>query len=75
MSGASDTSKEAHQAQCEVIRRAGGPARLRMALEMSEFVRELTLRRIRKQRPNLSREDAAAALLRELYPSAVPDDA
>ena len=74
MSGASDTSREARQAQCEVMRRAGAPARLRMALEMSEFVRELTLRRIRMQRPELSRSEAIIALVREFHPAALPHD-
>lgn len=75
MTAAIDTSEAARRAQAEALRRASRADRLRMALEMSEFVRQLTLRRIREKQPELSPDQAAAALLGVLYPAAVPDDA
>lgn len=65
----SDTSTEARRVQREALRRAGGVARLRMALDMSSFVRELALRRIRLRQPELSRAEALRLLLEPLLPA------
>jgi len=72
MSGVSDTNDAARARQRDVMRRLDGSARLRMALEMSDFVRDLSLRRIRLRQPALSAEESVSVLLHELYPTALP---
>ncbi len=52
MTSARDTTATAREAQLEVLRGMDGPARLRMALEMSEQVRQVTESGIRHRHPD-----------------------
>lgn len=61
-----DTTPAAHQAQMEAYRRMGPEARARIALEMSEDVRRLTLEGIRARHPEYDDERARRALFRLL---------
>ena len=49
-----DTSPEAEQVQLEIFRKMTGERRLKLALEMSDFARELSLSRIRAEHPEWS---------------------
>ena len=62
-----DTSADADRAQFEVYRRMTGAQRLRVALDMSEFVRECAKSRIRKRHPGMSEEQVTRELIREMY--------
>ncbi|MEM9596679.1 MAG: hypothetical protein AAGD06_20590 [Acidobacteriota bacterium] len=62
-----DTSADAHRAQFEVYRRMTGAQRLRIALDMSEFVRECAKSRIRKRHPEMTEREVTRELIREMY--------
>ena len=62
-----DTSADADRAQLEVYRRMTGAQRLKIALDMSEFVRECAKSRIRKRHPEMTEEQVARELIREMY--------
>ena len=49
-----DTSPEAAEAQLKVFRRMTGEQRLKIALEMSDFAREVSLSRIRAEHSDWS---------------------
>jgi hypothetical protein len=69
----SDTSQEAAEVQMSVFRRMTGEQRLGMALEMSDFARELSLTRIRAEHPEWSAWDVRRELLRlEFLPLPLP---
>jgi len=53
----SDTSPEAAAIQQEIFRRMTAAARLRLALEMSESMRNVALAGLRSRRPDLSAEE------------------
>jgi len=59
-----DTSSEADVLQQEILRRLGGPARFRLALDMSVAARTLALTRLRRRHPDYSELDLKKALLR-----------
>lgn len=62
-----DTSVEAAALQREIQRWIGGPARLRLALDMSVAARALTLARLRRRHPDYSELDLKKALLRQAF--------
>jgi len=64
----SDTSAEAVKIQDAVHRRLTGAARLRIALDMSETVRELARARLRSQHPEWDARRLALELLRLVCP-------
>ena len=68
-----DTSPDAEQVQLEVFRRMTGEQRLKLALEMSDFARELSLSRIRAEHPEWSDWEVKRELLRlDFLPDALP---
>ena len=76
-----DTAPEVHHAQSEIYRRMGGSARLAIAFELSQTVRDLALAGIRARHPHYSDADvlnAWAALtlgndvVRQLWPDREP---
>jgi hypothetical protein len=64
-----DTSIEAERVQRDVIRRMSGAERVRIAVEMSEAARELSLAGIRARNPVWSEARSRRALLELLYGS------
>jgi hypothetical protein len=69
----SDTSPEAAEIQLDIYRRMTGEQRLRLALEMSDFARELSLSRIRAEHPDWSDWEVKRELLRlQFLPEPLP---
>ena len=62
-----DTSADADRAQFEVYRQMTGAQRLRIALDMSEFVRECAKSHIRKRHPEMTEQEVTRELIREMY--------
>ena len=68
-----DTSPDAERVQLDVFRRMTGEQRLKLALEMSNFARELSLSRIRAEHPDWSDWEVKRELLRlDFLPDALP---
>ncbi|MBV9339771.1 MAG: hypothetical protein JO159_02630 [Acidobacteria bacterium] len=63
----SDTSPEAAAIQQEIFRRMTPASRLRLALEMSESMRNVALAGLRSRRPDLSAADLSRELMRIMY--------
>ena len=63
----SDTSPEAAAIQQEIFRRMTTTERLRMALEMSESMRDVALAGLRGRRPELNSEELSRELMRIMY--------
>jgi hypothetical protein len=63
----SDTSPEAAAVQREIFRRMTTEQRLRLALEMSDSVRNIALAGLRSRRPELNDEQLSRELLRIMY--------
>lgn len=71
--GISDTSSEAAEIQLEIFRRMTGEQRLRRALELSDFAREVSLSRIRSEHPDWSEREVKRELLRITFlPNPLP---
>jgi hypothetical protein len=68
-----DTDAAAWAAQSDVLDRMGGPERLRVALELSEAIREVRLTGIRSRHPELTRRQAVARLVREEHGIQLPE--
>lgn len=69
----SDTTPEAAEVQFDVFRRMTGEQRLKLALEMSDFAREVSLSRIRFEHPEWSEWEARRELLRlDFLPDPLP---
>jgi hypothetical protein len=69
----SDTSPEATEVQLNVFRAMTGEQRLKLALEMSDFARELSLSRIRSEHPEWSEWEVKRELLRlDFLPDPLP---
>jgi hypothetical protein len=66
-----DTTSAAVSAQVQAQRQLGGPARLRLAFEMSVLARELTLAGLRRSHPVWSPGQLRRELLRLCF---LPDD-
>jgi hypothetical protein len=70
---ARDTSPEAEEVQLRVFRGMTGAQRLKLALEMSDFARELSLSRIRSEHPGWSDWEVKRELLRlDFLPEPLP---
>jgi len=63
----SDTSPEVAAIQAEIFRRMTPSQRLRMALEMSESMRNVALSGLRSRRPDLNEEELSRELMRIMY--------
>jgi hypothetical protein len=61
-----DTDAAAHEAQIEAYRRMGAEARVRLAVQMSEDARRISLDGIRARHPEYDEERARRALFRLL---------
>jgi hypothetical protein len=69
----SDTSPEAAEVQLNVFRAMTGEQRLKLALEMSDFAREISLSRIRSEHPDWSDWEVKRELLRlDFLPEPLP---
>lgn len=68
-----DTSKDAEEVQLSVFRQMTGEQRLKLALEMSDFARGLSLSRIRAEHPEWSDWEVKRELLRlDFLPHSLP---
>ena len=68
-----DTSPDAERVQLDVFRRMTGEQRLKLALEMSDFARGLSLSRIRAEHPEWSDWEVKRELLRlDFLPDPLP---
>jgi Rv0078B-related antitoxin len=68
-----DTTSEAYAIQTEALRRLSGEQRFMIALEMSEFARELERAGIRTQHPGWSEAEVTEEIIRrQLPPGAWP---
>jgi hypothetical protein len=65
----SDTSAEVQAVQDEILRRMPGEERFRLAVEMSEMVRELALTRLRAEHPEWTDWELKRELLRYAFGS------
>jgi hypothetical protein len=63
----SDTSTQAAVIQQEIFRRMTSAQRLRMALEMSESIRNVALAGLRSRRPELNEEELSRELMALMY--------
>jgi hypothetical protein len=63
----SDTSARAAAVQLSLYRKAGPAARVRVAVELSDAVRETALSGIRRRHPEYSERDVALSFLRLVY--------
>lgn len=63
----SDTSPEAAAIQDEIIGRMTGEQRLLLAMEMSDFARELAAARLRQEHPDWSEWEIKRELLRYAF--------
>lgn len=62
-----DTAPTSWSTHTELLARMGGAARVRVAVELSEAVRELRLAGIRARNPELDDREVLARLIREDY--------
>lgn len=62
-----DTTPEAAAVQEEIFRRMTSSQRLRMALEMSESIRNVALAGVRLRHPEFSEEECSRELVRIMY--------
>ena len=74
----SDTAVDAHRVQAAIYARLGGAARLSIAFDLSETVRQIALAGIRHRHPDYTEEEVWAAwaslslgeaLVREVWPN------
>lgn len=65
----SDTSPAVQAIQDEILRRMPGEERFRLAVEMSEMVRELALTRLRAEHPEWTEWELKRELLRYAFGS------
>lgn len=63
----SDTEDGARDAQLAAIRRLGPSGRLRLAAEMSEDARRISIEGERRRHPELTEAEARQAVLRRLW--------
>ena len=66
MAAPRDTSPEAYAVLIDALRAAGPEARVAMAADMSDAVRELAIAGIRRQHPGFNDAQAGQALLERL---------
>jgi len=75
---ARDTDIEAHRVQVELLRKLGGPGRVRLMVSMCETARDVSRAGIRTRHPEYSDDQVEQALARQilgdaLYKEAFPD--
>lgn len=63
-----DTTPEVAALQRQIHERLGGEGRLRLAMEMSEAVRELAMARLRRDHPDLEQRQIVKLYLRRFIP-------
>jgi hypothetical protein len=63
----SDTNPKAARIQQEIFRRMTPATRLRLALEMSESIRNVALAGLRSRRPELTPEELSRELIRVMH--------
>jgi len=68
----SDTSPEAAAVQQEIFRRMTPEQRLRIALELSEELRNIALSGVRSRHPEMSEEELKFELMRIIYGFVAP---
>ena len=64
---ASDTSPEAAAIQAEIFRRMTPAERVKMALEMSDSMRNVALAGLRSRHPEMTEEELKWELMRLMY--------
>ena len=64
-----DTSRAASTLQLRMLDAMNGPQRLRMAIEMSEFVKRLKLSALRSEQPGLSETELKKLVLKSCFTS------
>jgi hypothetical protein len=62
-----DTHDDALKAQIAVLRRLGPSGRLRLAVEMSEDARQISIDGERRRHPELTAAEARMAVLRRMW--------
>ena len=67
-----DTTPEADAIQQEIFRRMTPEQRLKVALEMSDSMRNVALTGLRMRRPELTEEELARELMRLMYGFVLP---
>jgi hypothetical protein len=65
-----DTTSAANDIQLEILKRMSGTQRLRIAIDLSDLARKLTLTRIEDARAGLAKRQ----LIREFLHCVLPDD-
>jgi hypothetical protein len=68
-----DTTPAAWAVQTAALDEMGGPERVRVAIELSEAVREIRLSGIAARHPELDRREVVALLVLEEYGIDLPD--
>lgn len=68
-----DTEIAAHDAQVGAVRRLGPSGRLRLAAEMSEDARRISIEGERRRHPELTEAEARTAVLRRIWGSELAD--
>ncbi len=66
MAAPRDTSRESFALQVEQLRQAGPEARVAMAAEMSDAVRELALAAVRRRHPELDDSQVSQVLVERM---------
>jgi hypothetical protein len=67
-----DTAPEAWSTHAALLDQMGGPARVRIAVELSEAFREIRMSGIRARNPGLDEREALARLVWEDYGVELP---
>lgn len=66
-----DTSLDTEKAQLAVLKRIGAAGRLRMAIQLSDNIRDITMSGIRQRHPEYSEDMVTKALIKYLHGAAV----
>lgn len=69
-----DTDRDAETAQIELLRRATPTERLRVALDLSATVRQLSLRALRRSMPDADERELLLAFARLHYGDEIADE-
>ena len=64
-----DTSRDASMVQLRMLDSLNGAERLRIAIEMSEFLKRLKLSALRSERPGLSETELKKLILKSCFTS------
>jgi hypothetical protein len=66
-----DTTIDTAKAQLAALKRIGAEGRLRMTIELSDNIRDITISGIRKRHPEYSEDMVAKALIKCLHGEAI----